>query len=175
MYFQGLNIFTLEIILACFKKRIIKVFKIKRRIDIIMTSNISNSPRYNMISKQLNLSDFNFKNPHKNSFIKIFKTTNKLLKFIENTFQYAKITLNKYSNDYSKHQYTQHALFTILSIKIYTKSTYRETIEFIELFDKIKRYLKIKKIPHFTTIQKFFKRLPSKKLKEINTLILSQK
>ena len=32
------------------------------RIDIIMISKISNSPKYNMISKQLNLSIFNFKN-----------------------------------------------------------------------------------------------------------------
>ncbi len=139
-----------------------------------MTSNISNSPRYNMISKQLNLSDFNFKNSEKHHMKKIFKNKNKLLKFIENTFQYAKISLNKYSHEFSKHLYTQQALFTILAIKIYTKSTYREIIDLIEISDKIKNYLKIKKIPHFTTIQKFFKRLSSQKLKKINTLILNQ-
>ena len=33
--------------------------------------------------------------------------------------------------------------------------------------------MRIKKVPHFTTIQKFFKRLPSKQIREINQLILS--
>ena len=58
-------------------------------------------------------------------------------------------------------------------MKIYTKSTYREIIDFIEVSDVIKKYLRIKKVPHFTTIQKFFKRLPSKQIREINQLILS--
>lgn len=51
-------------------------------------------------------------------------------------------------------------------MKIYTKSTYRKIIDFIEISEKIKKYLKMIKIPHFTTIQKFFKRLPSNKLKK---------
>jgi transposase len=58
-------------------------------------------------------------------------------------------------------------------MKIYTKSTYREIIDFIDVSDIIKKYLRIKKVPHFTTIQKFFKRLPSKQIREINQLILS--
>ena len=58
-------------------------------------------------------------------------------------------------------------------MKIYTKSTYREINDFIDVSDIIKKYLRIKKVPHFTTIQKFFKRLPSKQIKEINQLILS--
>jgi AAA+ ATPase superfamily predicted ATPase len=39
-------------------------------------------------------------------------------------------------------------------MKIYTKSTYREIIDFIDVSNIIKRYLRIKKVPHFTTIQK---------------------
>jgi hypothetical protein len=58
-------------------------------------------------------------------------------------------------------------------MKIYTKSTYREIIDFIDVSDIIKTYLRIKKVPHFTMIQKFFKRLPSKQIREINHLILS--
>jgi len=46
-------------------------------------------------------------------------------------------------------------------------------IDFIDVSDLIKKYLRIKKVPHFTTIQKFFKRLPSKQIREINRLILS--
>jgi transposase len=127
-----------------------------------------------MISKQLNLSDFNLKIPKNHPLKKIIKNENKLLNFIENTFYYAEIILNKYSNNFSNHLYTQPALFTILAIKIYTKSTYRETKDFIDISDLLKKFLKLKKVPHHTTIHKFFKRLPSKKSQEINAQILKE-
>jgi transposase len=166
--------------LCILKKRILKVFIVERRIDSIMFSKTIHSPSYSIISKQLNLSDFHFKNLEKNYIKRLLKeknsqlNKNKLLKFIENTFNYTKITLDKYSNDFSNRLYTQQALFTILAMKIYTKSTYREIIEFVELSDKIKKYLGLKKVPHFTTIQKFFKRLPSSELREISQFILSK-
>ena len=145
-----------------------------------MTSNINYPPICYLFSRQLNLSDFGLEKKFKNSTQKILKennkyiTTNNFLKFIEYTYKYAKISLNKYSSYFSNHLYTQPALFTILAIKIYTRSTYRQITDLLGLSDKIKKYLKIKRIPHFTTIQKFFKNLPSTKLKEINKLILSQ-
>ena len=140
--------------------------------NIIMISEIYYSPVYCGVSKQLNLSDFSFKNSNiqclkrflnKNSELK----ENKLVKFIERTYYYVKIVISKYSNAFSNHLYSQHALFTILAMKIYTKSTYREIIDFIDVSDIIKKYLRIKKVPHFTTIQKFFKSLPSKQIREI--------
>jgi len=146
--------------------------------NIIMISEIYYSPVYSGVSKQLNLLDFSFKNSNiqrlksvlnKNNELK----ENKLVKFIERTYYYVKIAINKYSNAFSNHLYSQHALFTILAMKIYTKSTYREIIDFIDVSDIIKKYLRIKKVPHFTTIQKFFKRLPSKQIREINQLILT--
>lgn len=143
-----------------------------------MTSNITYPPNCCLFSRQLNLSDFGLEKKFKSSTQKILKennkhiTTNNLLKFIEYTYKYAKITLNKYSNYFSNHLYTQPILFTILAIKIYTQSTYREITDLLELSDKIKKYFKIKRIPHFTTIQKFFKKISSTKLKEINKLIL---
>jgi len=134
-----------------------------------MISEIYYSPVYCGVSKQLNLLDFNFKNSNiqclkrflnKNSRLK----ENKLVEFIERTYYYVKIAISKYSNAFSNHLYSQH---------VYTKSTYREIIDFIDVSDIIKKYLRIKKVPHFTTIQKFFKRLPSKQIREINHLILS--
>ena len=56
---------------------------------------------------------------------------------------------------------------------LHKNQLYREIIDFIDVSDLIKKYLRIKKVPHFTTIQKFFKRLPSKQIREINRLILS--
>ena len=142
-----------------------------------MIRKIYYSPVHIGVSKQLNLSDFGFKNSNiqclkrflnKNSKFK----ENKLVEFIERTYYYVKIAINKYSNAFSNHLYSQHTLFTILAMKIYTKSTYREITDVIDVSDVIKRYLRIKKVPHFTTIQKFFKRLPSEQIREINQLIL---
>ena len=51
--------------------------------------------------------------------------------------------------------YNQPQLFTILAMKTYLKTTYREIIECLELMDKIRKFLGLNKLPHFTTIQKF--------------------
>ncbi|OQD59343.1 hypothetical protein MBBAR_4c00720 [Methanobrevibacter arboriphilus JCM 13429 = DSM 1125] len=93
-----------------------------------MTSNIKYPPICCLFSRQLNLLDFGLEKKFNNSTAKILKennkdiTTNNLLRFIEFTYKYAKITLNKYSNTFSNHLYTQHTLFTISAIKIYIKS-----------------------------------------------------
>lgn len=56
-----------------------------------------------------------------------------------------KIVLNKYSSHFSKHDFTQPALFTLLAVKIYTRSTYRQITDLLELSDKIQQYLHLKK------------------------------
>jgi hypothetical protein len=80
--------------------------------------------------------------------------------------------LNKYSSHFSKHDFTQPALFTLLAVKIYTRSTYRQITDLLELSDTIQKYLHLKKIPHYTTLQKFFQRLPTSILQELNKQIL---
>lgn len=140
-----------------------------------MISKNKHSPYSSLIFKQLNLSDFGFEKPA----LKIIKQINKdikpnkLLKFIEYSYKYAKIVLNKYSSKFSKQDYTQPALFTLLTIKIYTRSTYRQITDLLELSDRIKKYLHLKNVPHYTTLQKFFQRLPTSILKEINKIILT--
>ena len=115
-----------------------------------------------LFSKQLNLSDFGFEKPALKKIKEINKEIkpNKLLKFIKYTFNYSKIVLNKYSSHFSKHDFTQPALFTLLAVKIYTRSTYRQITDLLELSDKIQKYLHLKKVPHYTTLQ-FFQRLPT--------------
>ena len=78
----------------------------------------------------------------------------------------------KYSCDYSNHIYNQPQLFTILSMKTYIKTTYREIIEILEVSDKITKFLKLTKLPHYKTIQKFFVRMSATKLNDLNKLIL---
>ena len=132
------------------------------------------SPVSCLFSKQLNLSDFGFEKPALKKIKEINNEIkpNKLLKFIKYTFKYSKIVLIKYSGHFSKHDFTQPALFTLLAVKIYTRSTYRQIIDLLELSDKIQKYLHLKKVPHYTTLQKFFQRLPTSILQELNKLIL---
>lgn len=136
------------------------------------------SPFNSLISRQLNLLDFNFEKPVQNyikrfgNLSKIDLNQNKLINFIFCTHSYAKTCLKKYSHYFSKHLYSQPILFTILALKIYLKLNYREISFLIDLSDNLKKFFCIKRAPHFTTLQKFFKRLPTKILDKINQLIL---
>ena len=146
----------------------------KWRININMKNENTYSPFSTLFSKQLNLSDFGFEKPALKKIKEINNEIkpNKLLKFIKYAFKYSKIVLNKYSNTYSKHDFTQPALFTILAMKIYTRSTYRQIMDLLDLSDKIQKHLHLKKVPHYTTLQKFFKRLPTSILQQLNKQIL---
>ena len=145
-----------------------------------MKRKLNNPPMRYLFSRQLNLSDFGLEKQFINRAKRLLKSNeinsnfNKLVKFIEKTYYYANIVFPRYSNEFSKKLYSQPALFTILAMKIYTKSTYREIIDLISVSSEIKRFLRIKKAPHFTTIQKFFQKLSERKLKDINKLILSE-
>ncbi|MGL4669864.1 MAG: hypothetical protein ACRCVG_04630, partial [Methanobacteriaceae archaeon] len=69
-----------------------------------MTSNINYPPISYLFSRQINLLDFGLEQKFKKSAKNILKEKNKglkinkLLKFIEYTHYYSKITLNKYSH-----------------------------------------------------------------------------
>ncbi len=86
---------------------------------------------------------------------------------------YAKLSLNKYSSRYSKQLYSQPALLTILVLKIYLKLTYRQISEYLEFSDRLRSYLSIKNAPDPSTLQKFFKRMPTNMFEKITTLILN--
>ena len=140
-----------------------------------MYSKINYSPYYYLNSRHLNLLDFGLKigdKTQKEELFKIGQNQNMLLNFVELAFNYAKWIFPKYSCDYSNHIYNQPQLFTILAMKTYLKTTYREIIEILELSDKITKFLKLTKLPHYTTIQKFFVRMSDTKLKDLNKLIL---
>ena len=137
------------------------------------------SPIIFRFSKHKNLLDFGFKKQAKKYFKKYendFKSDyieNELIKFIEYAYSYSKITLDKYSSDYSKHTYTQHALFTIIALKIYLNMTYREISDFISFNGKLKRYLCIKNAPNYSTLQKFYKRMPTDMFERITNQIIN--
>ena len=143
-----------------------------------MNNKNKHSPSIVRFSEHESLLDFGFKKQTKKFFKKYenaCKTDNKhneLIKFIEYCYSYAKIALNNYSCKYSKKLYSQPALFTIIALKIYLKMTYRQIMDFISFSDALRKYLKIKKAPDYSTIQKFFKRMPTNMFERITEQII---
>lgn len=140
----------------------------------------NNSPVVYRSFRDLNLLDFGLKIVDKKSFksyingVKSDLEVDELGKFIELSYNYANCFLKKYSSRYSKHLYSQPALFTILSLKIYFNMTYRKIVGFVNHNDRLKRFLSIKKAPNYSTLQKFFKRMPTKIFKHITQAIINK-
>ena len=71
-----------------------------------------------------------------------------------------------YSNKYSKKTYTQHQLIVINMLMKYMKTNYRDIVDWID-GHKITKILKLKLIPHFTTLHKFFQRFSTRLFEKI--------
>jgi transposase len=143
-----------------------------------MNQKNKHSPVIVRFSKHKNLLDFGFKKQTKKFFKKFEKdgkieiNSNNLIKFIEHSYSYARMSLNLYSSKYSKKMYSQPALFTIIALKTYLNLTYRQIVEFISFSDRLQKYLKIKRAPDYSTLQKFFKRMPTNLFEQITKQII---
>ena len=99
-----------------------------------------------MFWKHENPLDFGFRKTNKKfEKIVIDINPNNLIKFIEHSYSYIKISLRLYSSKYSKKMYSQPALFTIIALKTYLNLTYHQIVEFINFSDRLQKYLKIKR------------------------------
>jgi hypothetical protein len=90
----------------------------------------------------------------------IKKSSGRFISFIKHAFSLVQSShLSLYSNKYSRRDYTQHQLLTILLFKEYRKEDYRTVIWDLEEMDRIRGALGLTTIPHFTTLQKFLCRI----------------
>ena len=141
-----------------------------------MYAKINYFPYYYLNSRHLNLLDFELENNGNTQEEKLFKigqNQNRLLDFAELTFNYAKWIFPMYSCNFSNHIYNQPQFSTILVMKTYLKITYREIIEILDVSDKITKFLKLNKLPHYTTIQKILckiVRLKIERFKQLNII-----
>jgi len=94
-------------------------------------------------------------------------TENELIKFTTTTVKVAKKSLPAYSSKYSKQTYTQYQHLALLCLKERLNLNYRDLVQLIELMPKIKSIIGLKRIPHFTTIPKFFQKLNSSLFEDI--------
>jgi transposase len=66
-----------------------------------------------------------------------------------------------FSSKFSRKTYTQHQLLTLLLLKEYLSSGYRDTVELTEIMESLREKIHLDEVPHFTTIQKFCQRIRS--------------
>jgi hypothetical protein len=78
-----------------------------------------------------------------------------------------------YSSEYSRRDYTQHQLLAILLLKTYIKAGYRDILDKIEAMDAIRSQMKLTRIPHHTTLYRFFTRFDSKSFHRVFRTVLS--
>ena len=68
-------------------------------------------------------------------------------------------SLPQFSHRFSPKTFTLSQLFACLVLKSFLKSDYRGVVEFLADCPELRRTIELKKVPHFTTLQKACKRL----------------
>jgi hypothetical protein len=90
----------------------------------------------------------------------IKRSHGRFINFIKHAYSLVQSShLPLYSCKYSRRDYTQHQLLTLLLFKDFRKEEYRTVISNLEEMDRIRESLGLTSIPHFTTLQKFFCRI----------------
>jgi hypothetical protein len=83
----------------------------------------------------------------------IKKSSGQFISFIKHAFSLVQTShLSQYSSKYSRRDYTQHQLLTIIIFKEYRKGDYRTVIWDLEEMDCIWEVLGLTTLPHFTTL-----------------------
>jgi hypothetical protein len=64
----------------------------------------------------------------------------------------AEKALPRYSHPFSRRDFTQHQLFAILVLRQFFKTDYRGIVQMLEDFSDLRKALKLKKVPHYSTL-----------------------
>jgi len=76
----------------------------------------------------------------------------------------AEAALPAYSSRFSKKDFTQRQHFAILALRQFFKTDYRGTVQLLRDFAELRNILKLKKVPHYSTLCYAEKRLLKKGL-----------
>jgi hypothetical protein len=68
-----------------------------------------------------------------------------------------------YSSKFSKHDFTQHQLFALLTLRAFLKTDYRGLEALLRDWSDLRQALALKKVPDHSTLQKAEQRLLEKK------------
>jgi hypothetical protein len=80
---------------------------------------------------------------------------NTLLEVARLSMRFSGRYMQPYSHAKSPHKFTQAQLMTCLILRAYMKTTYRGVIEFLETSDELKKCLKLRRLPHYSTLKYF--------------------
>jgi hypothetical protein len=64
----------------------------------------------------------------------------------------ARKALPRYSNRFSRRDFTQAQLFAILALRQFFKTDYRGIVQMLEDFSDLRKALRLKKVPHYSTL-----------------------
>ena len=87
-----------------------------------------------------------------------------LVPFARLALQIATTVLPRYRTRFSKHQFTQPQLLAILCLMRYEDWTFRETEVRLREHGELRRMLKLRSVPDYTTLYRFLKRLDDRKI-----------
>lgn len=84
------------------------------------------------------------------------------LAFTRKALEVARAALPAYSSKFSKKDFTRHQHVALLALKTYFKMGYRDVAELLRDWSELRTTLGLKKIPHYTALQKAHARLKKK-------------
>jgi hypothetical protein len=92
-----------------------------------------------------------------------FYSNRKHISFLTITMNVIKDTkVPKFRTKFSKHKFNQHQLLSLVIFKEYLGVKYRQLCDLMGLFEGIKSILGLLRIPHYSTLCKFSRRISSK-------------
>ena len=92
----------------------------------------------------------------------IKRSASRNIRFIQAALSVVTSTrISAYSCKYSKRLYTQHQLLVLILFKDYRNQHYREFADDVGDMGRIQEILGLSTVPHFTTLQKFLRRIKS--------------
>jgi len=105
-----------------------------------------------------------------------YRIMTRLPKFVKKSLEYklvkqavtiSKRVLSPYSSKFLKRKYKQYQVFVILLYKAWVNVSYRDVIEILSSNPALVTLLSLSEVPHFTTIQKFCKRISMKLISSV--------
>ena len=84
------------------------------------------------------------------------------LEFARLAFKVGKASLAPYSGKFSRKDYVQAQHFALLSLRQFFKVDYRKAVQMVAEWSDLRELLELKKVPHWTTLEKAHKRLLKK-------------
>jgi len=86
------------------------------------------------------------------------------LALVHQALAVAKEALPPYSAVRSRKDFTQHQLFAVLVLREFLQLDYRGVVQLLSEWSELRKALKLKRVPHYTTLQKSHERMLKKGL-----------